>query len=136
MRSAILGMVLLAACGGESDGEALGSRVRLDPSDFGRTEEVRDYLASGGSVWSEDIPVPILEDLTKKLYFAGARKVLFAGIEDFEGTDISAWYVVELPEEQAKRKEVLAAFNAVYTEYTGDEPVPDKGQRFLDITLD
>ena len=136
MRCAILGIFLLAACGGDAGEEQLGRRTPLEPRDFGRTEEVRDYLATGGAVWSEDIPVSVLKTLARDLYFSGARKVLFAGIEDFEGTDITAWLVVELPEESPKRKDVFEKFNAIYAEYTGRNPVRDIGQTHIDVALD
>ena len=110
----------------------------ITEADLGRTAEARAYIENEeGAVWTEDLSGEELKAFIDALYRAGADKVMFAGIEDFEGVDLTAWLVVRLPPVERLRAPVFAAFNRVLGERDEAwEPIRDTGQKFLDLPLD
>lgn len=133
LRIPALAVVLLAACGDGSEPD--DGDLPLTAADLDEHEEARAFLSGGGTVWSEGPDVAELEQLIERLYAAGAKRVLFAGIEEMDDVRISAWLVTELPTGPA-RAEVFRVFNAAHAEYLGAPAVPDRGQSYLDVGLD
>ena len=123
----------LAACG---DGAAAdGDSEDITAADLGEHEEARAFMDGSGSVWLEGMEFEELRKLVDDLYAAGAKRVVFADIADIGEARVSAWLVAELPAGGA-RGEVLRVFNATWPPYTGEPPVRDRGQAFVDLALD
>ncbi|MEM7306573.1 MAG: hypothetical protein AAF682_07880 [Planctomycetota bacterium] len=132
----LLSLPVLPAC---STGQAESSDEdwRISPADLQPSQEARAFLRSeDGSVWSEDFAQEELSELIDQLYNAGAKSVVFAGIEEIDYVRVSAWLVAELPATDPARSEVFGAYDAWFTEAGHVSETADEGQLYLDLPLD
>ena len=115
---AVLGILLLAACGG-SPGRDEGSSPAEDDyaSDYAEIDqlaeeeinapnaaEARAWLAAPGNLLFEGSKEEVVA-LTDRFYRAGCPQVYMTGIESFGGTPVSASMVVVLPSDPDRRRE-------------------------------
>lgn len=143
----LIPLLLWLACGGATDPDAASGSAEniaeveeFDPLAYDK--ELDEALAEGkvearaffekGAVWCELMSVPDLQAWVERVYAAGAEEVVFTGMAELGGRQVSAWLVIRLPEAADKRARVWK----VYREVMGDEAPPDKGQRYLDLTMD
>ena len=145
---AVLGILLLAACGG-SPGRDEGSSPAEDDYAFDYAEidqlaeeeinapnaaEARAWLAAPGNLLFEGSKEEVVA-LTDRFYRAGCPQVYMTGIESFGGTPVSASMVVVLPSDPDRRREALAVENE-FSASIGEDGVEDRGQRYLFLAFD
>ncbi len=73
--------------------------------------------------------------MTDELYAAGATTVYVTDIEEFQGRELAAILVVQLPVDEAARRSVFE-WEGAFAKATEAEPARDVGQRYLRIVLD
>ncbi|MBI3926227.1 MAG: hypothetical protein HY319_11855 [Armatimonadetes bacterium] len=82
-----------------------------------------------------EVSVPQMRSLANDLYDRGAARVWCTGMEDFEGREICAEMVAELPSEEGKREKLFSYYNKLHGN-EGESAEPDVGQKFLVFMLD
>lgn len=133
----LLSLALLSSCGAGHAEPADNDAYEITAADLEPSEEARAFLGSrGAAVWSEDLSESELEGFIDAVYGAGAPNVVFAGIEEFQGTRLSAWLVIELPTSASARASVFRVYDEQLQRLYGAPPTPDTGQAYLDLTLD
>jgi hypothetical protein len=81
------------------------------------------------------VSVDEMRTMADELYAAGAITVYVTDIEEFQGREIAAILVVQLPADEPARKRVFEWENA-FAKATETEGARDVGQRYLRIILD
>lgn len=76
-----------------------------------------------------------MRTMADELYAAGAITVYVTDIEEFQGREIAAILVVQLPADEPARKR-LVEWENVFAKATETEGARDVGQRYLRIILD
>ena len=96
--------------------------------------EAREWLRRPTALgWK--VSVNEMRTMADELYAAGATRVYVTGIEEFQGREIAAILVAELPASEAGRRS-LFAWESTFAKATEAEPARDVGQKYLKIVLD
>lgn len=97
--------------------------------------EARQFFADPNcEVTTYSFPPDFLKTFVDELYEAGAKTVLFARVQEFEGKKYSSWFIVELPQDAAAKKSCIEAWNQNFegTDFEGD--LEDDAD-FVDVML-
>jgi hypothetical protein len=74
-------------------------------------------------------------DLFKEFYAAGAKQIDVIDVDTAGDIEIASQFIVTLPTDAADRARVFALEAQFQAEYDED-PTPDRGQRYLQLTTD
>jgi hypothetical protein len=96
--------------------------------------EARDWLRRPVALGFK-VSVDEMRTMADELYAAGAITVYVTDIEEFQGREIAAILVLQLPADEPARKRVFEWENA-FAKATETEGARDVGQRYLRIILD
>jgi hypothetical protein len=137
----VLASGLMVACGSE-DPKVAEARKEAEDTD----REVADDLAGPNHAEAREwlrrptalgfkVSVDEMRQMTDELYAAGATTVYVTGIEEFQGRELAAILVVQLPAAEAPRRN-LFEWEGAFAKATDSEPARDVGQKYLKIILD
>jgi hypothetical protein len=132
---------LAAACTSE-DPKVVESRQAAEATD----REIASDLAAPNHAEAREwlrrpvalgfkVSVDEMRTMADELYAAGATTVYVTDIEEFQGREIAAILVVQLPADEPARKRLFEWENA-FAKATETEGARDVGQQYLRIILD
>ena len=132
---------LLAACATE-DPKVTEARKAAEGTD----KEIADDLAAPNHAEAREwlqrpaalgwkVNVNEMRAMADELYAAGATTVYVIGIEEFQGREIAAVLVAELPVDDAALERVFE-WERLLLKDSETEPTRDVGQKYLKIVLD
>ena len=133
--------VLAAACAGE-DPKVVEARKAAEDTDkeiandlaAPNHAEAREWLRRPAALGFK-LSVDEMRQMVDELYTAGATTVYVTDIEEFQGRQIAAILVAELPPDQAARQS-LFEWQGAFAKVSEAEPARDVGQKYLRIVLD
>lgn len=145
--TALIGIALLAGCskqpaaaGSDSDGQSQDSLVaKVDKhgeevmaSD--KKAEAREWMKQPSHIFFKADPKEVGQ-FVEGFYQAGATKVFIADIEENGGNHYGEALLVVLPKDAGARAKLFEIGSRADTAYQND-PVTDKGQKYLYYSLD
>ncbi len=136
----------MSAIGSGDDGSATSSEESPEVTAAKHAKVMAAEIASGEAVEAREWLAPshknhagskmsnsVMLELANRFYKAGAKKVWAANVETKGQMEVCAQFIVEMPTDPAARREVINVDDKINEV---EQPSPDKGQQYLEVSLD
>jgi hypothetical protein len=135
--SSLIIFALAGGCSQQPSADSLEARVDKHGEEIMASStkaEARDWMKQKSHVFFKADPKQVAK-FVEEFYGAGATQVLIADIEEHDGTQYGEALLIVLPKEAGARAKLFEVGARADTAYQND-PVTDKGQKYLYYSLD